>query len=248
MERRARAALRGLVRAVSVLTLAAASGTILPQEAADPAPATPFYTPPPQGRRLDNTVRPRPLLNAVRNAGMTFGEREWGKTTTREIGLDEFTRFGQLFETERIQRLTASFLEGYGQVFIKLPETIIITAVKMSNEEAATDYYRMELEALQIQLDGINQTEDARAEVTLEEEVLVAGLGQGFEKRHELHLEDLPPTRTRVLFGRIGRYTFLITFLQSDADDEAARGLLRDLAERVGRLATAGSDTGTSGQ
>ncbi|MFQ5719214.1 MAG: hypothetical protein ACE5IK_06670 [Acidobacteriota bacterium] len=199
------------------------------------------YHAPEKSERL--TLEPgatlRPLLGAVRSAAAAFDQRTWNKITTQEIGLATFDRFENLFEKERIQRITASFREGYSQVYVNLPEAIIVTAVEMDDAAAATDYYRMEIQSLQVTLDGINQSEDGRAEVTLEEDIALADLDQGFDKRYEVRLGDSPPSQFRVLFGRAGRYTMLVTFLQSSVGDDEARDLLRLLAGEVHAVASA---------
>lgn len=225
-----------------------ASQAATPVQSAAPAGDRPSdnhgYKPPATSQRLAADAPVRPLLAAVRAAAAAFDARAWPKTSTQEMGISTFSRFDRLFEKERIQRATDGFLEGYSQVFIELPEAIIVTAMQMKDEQAAADYYLMELQTLQISLDGINQSEDGRAEVTLEEDIILTGLDQGFDKRYEVYLGDLPPSRFRVMFGRSGRHAMLLTFLQSDVGDDAARELLRLLAEQVNRLAPPGDAAG----
>jgi hypothetical protein len=207
------------------------------QTAAPPRPTEVHYRPPTQSRALDESAEARPLLAALRETGNGLADREWSRRTSREIGTSLITdQYGRFYERERVQRLMEDFREGYVQVFVRIPEVVSLTAVEMANEESAADFYRLNLEVLQMQLDGTNESEEGHVEILREGDLTLAGLDQAYEKRYELLVGDLPPSRFLVLFGRTGRHMMTATFLQSDIDEATARGLLGSMAVKLRAL------------
>ena len=88
-----------------------------------------------------------------------------------------------------------------------------------------------------MQLDATSQHEEASTNVISDEELTLASLDQAFEKRYEVTIGELPPSRFRILFGRTGRYVITVSFLQFNVSERDARGLLRSLGSRVQALA-----------
>ncbi len=205
-----------------------------PQAGTQPrAAASVPYKPPAESRRLTEEDTPRPLLQILQNVGSGIREAAWSDTRSTELGTSLFARFDRLYEKERIQRLTEGFREGYAQMYIQIPQAVWLTAVEMASDETALDYYRIEMDALQIQLDATSQSEEAHVEIIHEGDVVMNGVDQAFEKRYDLRVGEQSPSRFFTLFGRAGRYTFAVTFLQSDLDEETGRRLLQEMAQRV---------------
>ena len=127
----------------------------------------------------------------------------------------------------------AALYEGY---FLKLPQVVYLSAAEMASEASAADFLRVNIEVLQMQLDGTNENEEGRVEFIREGEMTLAGLDEAYEKRYDLLVGDLPPSRFLVLFGRTGRYMVTATFLQSDLGEVTARNLLGSLAARLRNL------------
>jgi hypothetical protein len=141
--------------------------------------------------------------------------------------------YAPFYEEARIERLARDFREGYMQVFLRLPQVVYLSAAEMASEESAADFLRLNIDVLQIQLDGTNQSEEGRVELIREGNVTLTGLDEVYEKRYDLLVGDLPPSRFLVLFGRTGRHMVTVTFLQADLGEVAARNLLGSLATRI---------------
>ena len=214
---------------------AAAQETVdTPPAITPPSPTMVSYKPPVKSRPLDGTEEPRPLLAALQQTGDQLLSQEWNRRTSREMGTALLTEdYAPFYEKERIARLARDFREGYMQVFLQLPQVVYLSAAEMASEESAADFYRVNIEVLQMQLDGTNESEEGRVEFVREGEVTLAGLDEAYEKRYDLLVGDLPPSRFLVLFGRADRYMVTVTFLQSDLGEVTARNLLGSLAARL---------------
>ncbi len=209
-----------------------------------PAPTMTGYQPPQRSKQITDDPDPRPMLVAMRAVGNSLRDT-WTRRATQELGSETVaSQFERFYPKDLVAQLTTDFQEGYVQVFVEVPEMMQMTAVKMDSAQSAADFHRINMETLQSQLDQTNQAEDSYVDVLSEGEIQVSGLDAAVEKRYNLVIGDLPPSRFYFLFGVRGQHMFTITFLQIEIEEAAARKVLEDLAAAV---SGAGED-GTPGR
>jgi hypothetical protein len=125
------------------------------------------------------------------------------------------------------------FREGYVQVFVEVPQMLQMTVVEMASAESAGEFYRINMETLQSQLDQTDRLEDGQVNIVREEHLDLAGFDRATEKRYDLIIGELKPTRFYNLFGVSGSYSLNMTFLQMDVEPAEAHRLFETLAARV---------------
>lgn len=198
-----------------------------------PAPTMTHYKPPAENRWVEDNGEPRNLLAALRAAGDSV-RSTWTQRRSQELGSSTVVKhFERLYTKESIDRLTADFREGYVQVFVEVPAMMQVSAVEMATPESAAEFCRMNMETLQGQLDQTAQVEETRLDVLHDVEMTLEGIDKAYEKRYELAMGDMPPSRFYTLFAVAGRHMITTTFLQMEVDPETAHGVLIGLAARL---------------
>lgn len=215
------------------------------QEERPPAPvpvvstqaAPPAYAPPPHMRAHEAPEsEDRPLLAALRTAVGSLPDEGWTRASVFEVGSDIFeNQFARLFEKERVKRLAAGFREGWVQVFLKMPATVTVQVVDMGSPEVAHDFFLINTEFVQEQLNATEQAEDASVKHVSRLDPPLAGTDEAHERIYDLLVGDLPPTRTQTLLARSGRHVMIATFMQTTSPPEAARAAIATLAGRLPR-------------
>ena len=229
--------------AVPLLAVTAAPRAALRQEVKEPPP-TPVthtqptsapYAPPPHIRPHEAPEsEDRPLLAALRSSVTSLSGDSWTRASVFEVGSDIFeNQFARLFEKERVKRLAAGFREGWVQVFLKLPATVTIQVVDMGTTEVAHDFYLINMEFVEEQLNATDQAEDATVTQISRTDPPLAGIDEAHERVYDLVVGDLPPTRTQTLVARAGRHVLIATFMQTTTPPEAARAAIAALAGRL---------------
>ena len=198
-----------------------------------PAPTLAGYKAPDDSQLLSHDVEPRPLLAAMRAVGDEF-RTTWTQHTSQELGTSTIpAQYAQFYQKELVAQLMKDFQEGYVQVFVEVPQMLQMTVVEMASTESAGEFYRINMETLQSQLDQTDRLEDGQVNIVREEHLDLAGFDRATEKRYDLIIGELKPTRFYNLFGVSGSYSLNMTFLQMDVEPAEAHRLFETLAARV---------------
>jgi hypothetical protein len=224
---------------------AAPSDGLAPTQAIQtPAPTMAGYKPPTDSQQLPQESQPRPLLAAMRAVGNEF-RTTWTQRTSQELGTATIpAQYAQFYQKELVAQLMDDFKEGYVQVFVEVPKMLQMTAVEMASPESAGEFHRITMETLQSQLDQTSRMEDGQVNIVREEHLDLAGFDRATEKRYDLVIGDLKPTRFYTLFGVAGPYMINATFLQMDVEPAQAHKLFEALAAGVVASGTAGAVAG----
>jgi hypothetical protein len=224
---------------------AAPSDGLAPTQAIQtPAPTMTGYKPPTDSQQLPQESQPRPLLAAMRAVGNEF-RTTWTQRTSQELGTATIpAQYAQFYQKELVAQLMDDFKEGYVQVFVEVPKMLQMTAVEMATPESAGEFHRISMETLQSQLDQTSRMEDGQVNIVREEHLDLAGFDRATEKRYDLVIGDLKPTRFYTLFGVAGPYMINATFLQMDVEPAQAHKLFEALAASVVASGTAGAVAG----
>ena len=224
---------------------AAPSDGLAPTQAIQtPAPTMTGYKPPTDSQQLPQESQPRPLLAAMRAVGNEF-RTTWTQRTSQELGTATIpAQYAQFYQKELVAQLMDDFKEGYVQVFVEVPKMLQMTAVEMASPESAGEFHRISMETLQSQLDQTSRMEDGQVNIVREEHLDLAGFDRATEKRYDLVIGDLKPTRFYTLFGVAGPYMINATFLQMDVEPTRAHKLFEALAAGVVASGTAGAVAG----
>jgi hypothetical protein len=198
-----------------------------------PAPTMTGYSPPNTSKKVAPDVEARPLLQALRTVGNEFSST-WTQLSSQELGTDTIpAQYAQFYQKELVAQLMEDFKEGYVQVFVEVPKMLQMTAVEMSSPESASEFHRISMETLQSQLDQTNNHEEGQVTIIREEHLDLQGFDRATEKRYDLTIGELNPTRFYTLFGVAGPYMINATFLQMDVDPADAHRLFEAVAAGV---------------
>lgn len=210
-----------------------------------PAPTMTGYKAPSDSQQLPHDSQPRPLLAAMRAVGDEFSST-WTQRTSQELGTATIpAQYAQFYQKELVAQLMDDFKEGYVQVFVEVPKMLQMTAVEMASPESAGEFHRITMETLQSQLDQTSRLEDGQVNIVREEHLDLQGFDRATEKRYDLVIGDLKPTRFYTLFGVAGPYMINATFLQMDVEPAQAHKLFEALA--AGVVASGAAETVAAG-